>query len=576
MKKTLTINLSGIVFNIDEDAYDVLQQYLDAVEKHFSGTDGKEILSDIESRVAELLSEILRTSKTEVVTIENVESVISTLGHPEQFDEETVENEAGDSDDEKSENDSKRDFYEEKADKKKEKQERNKWRKFYRDVDNQLIGGVGSGIAAYLGCDVTIVRLLMVILIVISSGYAIPAYLLVWLIAPAANTTAQKLEMNGIEPSIENIKRYFESEQFKSSATRIGSRLAQICSWLLKAVAIMIGICIASFGVFVVTLILIALVGVLFGTGDLLLENFMPFFGPELNAGFFVAAVSALFVILIPIISIIMITIRLIRRKDASIKPHNSAMGWVWFVVWIVAVIIWIATVITNSTVINDSVGRNFYGSQFDYTEERLVGEPFNAINVSSGLKVKLKADTIPFVEVKGSERGLRSTKVSISDNTLTLTVNQSKSRIELPLVVVHYTDLLSIKTTSEANVSNHESDCIRTKMFDIDASSASRVNVAVECESLFISSSSAAKVDAEGSASKLIANSSSASKIDVEDLHAGYARAEASSGAKIELCADTINVSASSGSSIEYNGVPVVEFMNSSSGGNIKVGSIN
>ena len=57
MKKTLTINLSGIVFNIDEDAYDVLQEYLNKLELRFTGEDGKEIMRDIEARLAELFGD---------------------------------------------------------------------------------------------------------------------------------------------------------------------------------------------------------------------------------------------------------------------------------------------------------------------------------------------------------------------------------------------------------------------------------------------------------------------------------------------------------------------------------------
>lgn len=566
MKKTLTINLSGIVFNIDEDAYELLQRYLDSVEKHFPDKDDREILSDIETRIAELLSDMLRVSKTEVVTTENVESVIATLGNPEQFDD----NEGDTASDEKCTEEEPSD----KTGKKADKEQRKKYRKFYRDVDNQLIGGVGSGIAAYFGWDVTVVRLILLILIFITSGYVIPAYLIVWLIAPGANSTAQKLEMNGIEPSIENIKRYFESEQFRTSTSRIGSRLSQIICWLFKAAAIVFGICIASGGIFIVAVILVALISTLVGTGSVLLEEFAPFFGGTTSV-LVICAVSALFVVIIPIVAIIVATVRLIRRDDNPVKPRHSVMGWIWLVVWIIAVVTFFVTLFSTGTdMVHNVMSENTvyeYGSKYDYTEERLVGESFDALKVSSGLRVRLCADTVSFVEVKGTERGLRATEASISGQTLNLSVRNTGSRTELPLVIVHYNNLQSIRASSAANVSNNKNDMIKTKMLDIDASSAARINVAVDCESMAISSSSAARVDVEGVANRVVANCSAASKIDMEHLYAGYVCAVAASGSDIELRADTINIKAASGSSVEYAGSPVIELMDSNSGGSIK-----
>ena len=80
MKKTLTINLSGVVFNIDEDAYEILNEYLRKLEIQFSDEDGKEIMRDIEARLAELFSNILKSNNKNVVTITDINSVIEQLG----------------------------------------------------------------------------------------------------------------------------------------------------------------------------------------------------------------------------------------------------------------------------------------------------------------------------------------------------------------------------------------------------------------------------------------------------------------------------------------------------------------
>lgn len=565
MKKTLTINLNGVIFTIDEDAYEALQQYLLEIEKHFPTQEDREILSDIETRIAELFSEILRSSRSQVISIENVETVITTLGHPEQFDE--AEEPTDENRSSKNESSSSKDNG------KSDRQSRKQFRKFYRDIDNQLIGGVGSGLAAYLGMDVTLVRIIMLLLMFVSSGWIIPAYLIIWIIAPGANSTAQKLEMNGIEPSIENIKRYIESDEFKSSATRIGNRLAQIFMWCFKALAIFVGICISAGGLFFVTTILIAVISVLAGSGNILFKEVLPFLN-DATPALIIWAISTIMIILIPILSIIITTIKLIRRDGNPLKPHDSAMGWAWFAVWIIAVITCIVTLSEGKkiyhTINHDNISQT-YSSIYNVTEERLVGERFNTLKVSSGLKVRLQPDTVSFVEITGTENGLRSTVASISGKTLSLHVKKSGNGIELPFITVHHTDLTSIKATSAANISNNRNTCLRTENLDLDASSAARINLTIECKNVDIKTSSAAKIETDGFANRVTANSSSASKIDIEHLHADYARISASSASNVELRADTLNIKATSGATIEYYGNPVIESIDSNSGGNIK-----
>ena len=90
MKKTFTINLGGKVLNIDDDALESLQQYINALKAHYSkGEDGEEIMYDIESRLAELFIENLKQENRESVSIPDVEQAISIMGKPEDiFDEE--------------------------------------------------------------------------------------------------------------------------------------------------------------------------------------------------------------------------------------------------------------------------------------------------------------------------------------------------------------------------------------------------------------------------------------------------------------------------------------------------------
>ncbi|TRX72531.1 PspC domain-containing protein [Carboxylicivirga sp. M1479] len=193
MKKTVTINISGHMFYIDDDAYSRLRTYLDKIESTFRKQEsGDEIITDIESRVAEIFNERI-DRETGVVTLEMVEDVVATMGEPEQFEEEGA---------------SEKKSYTPPTSMVFQRPNR----RFYRDVDNRVFGGVCSGIAAYFGIDVVLVRVLTVIFTFITSGTLGLIYLILWIALPPARTTAQKLHMRGERITIENIERSIRDE----------------------------------------------------------------------------------------------------------------------------------------------------------------------------------------------------------------------------------------------------------------------------------------------------------------------------------------------------------------------------
>jgi phage shock protein PspC (stress-responsive transcriptional regulator) len=184
MKKTLTINISGIIFNIDEDAYDVLNLYLNRVKTYFSGQEGgQEICDDIESRIAELLG--LRISETkQVITVEDVKEVIAVMGDTADITGESDEGTRGRGD--------------------------QGTRRLFRDPDQRILGGVCGGLGVYFRIDPVILRLVFVILIF--SGFGIPVYLVLWIITPLAQTPSERLEMRGEPVTVKNIERSVKTE----------------------------------------------------------------------------------------------------------------------------------------------------------------------------------------------------------------------------------------------------------------------------------------------------------------------------------------------------------------------------
>jgi len=187
MKKTIAINLGGMVFNIDEDAYHRLRSYLNKLEAHFGyGTEAKEISLDVEARIAELLKS-KKPQANAVITLEDIDEVIHTMGEPTDF--------------EKGSNSESYQYT----------SYQSSYRRMYRDPDSRVIGGVCSGLSAYFHIDPIILRLLFVILF-LGFGTGLLIYIILWIVLPAANTVAEKLEMRGEKVNINNIKNAMRNE----------------------------------------------------------------------------------------------------------------------------------------------------------------------------------------------------------------------------------------------------------------------------------------------------------------------------------------------------------------------------
>jgi phage shock protein PspC (stress-responsive transcriptional regulator) len=201
MNKTVTINISGIIFHIEEDAYDKLSKYLNTIKGYFSKTDGgSEIMSDIEARIAEMLQGKTSAVK-QVVLMADVDAVIQAMGKPEEFAEGAAETSAKNEEQEQFESTT-----------------RIK-RRLFRDPDHKAIGGVCSGIAAYFDVEIVWIRLAM-FLMIFFGGLSLWVYLILWIVIPEARSTADKLAMRGEKVDINNI-----SKTVKEEANQIKNRM---------------------------------------------------------------------------------------------------------------------------------------------------------------------------------------------------------------------------------------------------------------------------------------------------------------------------------------------------------------
>lgn len=199
MKKTISINLAGLFFHIDEDAYKELQNYLAAVKRSMQNEQGtSEIIADIEARIAELFSERISSSQ-QVITSKIVEDIIDIMGQPEDY------NIDDDNNDSNTRTDSTQTT-----------------KRLFRDKENAFVGGVSAGLGHYLGIDPLWMRLIW-ILLVFGLGMGVLLYLIMWILIPAANTTAEKLSMMGKPINITNIE-----EQVKEGFGNVKEHLDKV------------------------------------------------------------------------------------------------------------------------------------------------------------------------------------------------------------------------------------------------------------------------------------------------------------------------------------------------------------
>ncbi len=335
MKKTFTINISGTVFHIEEDAYEVLQKYLINLKNHFGADEeGKEIISDIEARIAEIFSS-KSTDDEKVITVAWVNEVIETMGTPEDFAEEEGEEEETIA------------------------SEAKRKRRLYRDPDHRVLGGICGGLAAYFSMDPVILRIIFVVLFFVTSGAAGVAYLILWIAVPKAVNTTQRLEMRGQEATVKNIEKSIKEEvkevkesyqKFKESDTynkgkksiEAGGDVAyNIFKVLLKIFVIIVGVVLLLSGFFgLLGLISSMVIGHSFVSGWPMIwspEIYMPdFLGHLVEPGTVTWGMILTGVIAgVPMLAMLFIGTKLVFR----FKSNNGAIALSMIAIWFVALI---------------------------------------------------------------------------------------------------------------------------------------------------------------------------------------------------------------------------------------------
>jgi phage shock protein PspC (stress-responsive transcriptional regulator) len=342
MNKTIIININGIVFHIEEDAYEVLKNYMTDVKRHFMNSDDSlEITTDIENRIAEMFNELLAKENKQVIVEQDVRSVIEQMGTVEDFEhaEEDTKASFGNT------------YY------------NTETRRLFRDPDDHLVGGVCAGIANYFDVNPLWIRLAFA-LCFFFAGSGLILYIILWIVIPKAVTRADRMTMKGEKLNLQGFKKNFEEElgsmrdnlsNFRHEAkpfvykTRdfIGDFFYHLGIFfngagkiLLKLIGLFILLCCFSGLIFFIAA-LVWLIG--FG-------NFPPFQGLPYgllrhhHAEYLYTA--AFLVVIIPIVSIILLTLKGIFNTGSISRSAGTTILVIWL--FAIAVLVYDVTKIAS------------------------------------------------------------------------------------------------------------------------------------------------------------------------------------------------------------------------------------
>ena len=339
MNKTININLAGIIFHLDEVAYEKFKTYLSNVKTALGKEEsGEEIIADIEARIAEIFNLRMKETGAQVVGLADVEFIIETLGQPEAFIDES-ENEAP-------------------------KSSSKETRRFFRNPDEKVIGGVCSGIGAYFDIDPVWIRILFLILLFFT-GIGFLTYVILWAAIPEAKTTAQKLQMRGEAVNLNNIEKLFTKVEDYTSTEKIKSGVNSFVSFVVNGIGSVfsfvfkfIGVLLAIFGALIAFVLIITLLGIFGSTWNFEGFNFLSFNGyiygldgaqAIFGGGWRLLALRAgtLLTLLLPLFALVVFLAKIFGRELTNSKLLSFS-GIASFIVGLILIFISAGSLITD------------------------------------------------------------------------------------------------------------------------------------------------------------------------------------------------------------------------------------
>lgn len=320
MKKTLNINIGSRVFNIDEDAYDLLSRYLESIKKYFQKINIEDdVFQDIENRISEKFNSILKNKES--LNIDDINNIIKEMGTLDDFKEAYNDFDTNDFSNQNNESKTtgkRKKIYRNTSDKviagvasglanyfsvdpiifrlifivslftgfgliayiifwigipANDSGKINENKRLYRDGDNEILGGVAYGLGNYFGIDPAIIRVLFILSIFIG-GFGILAYLILWVSIPEAKTVGEKMNMKGYPLTLENIEKFIKEKLSKKDGEEnlfvkiilfpfriIGPIILGIISIIIPILKILLSFILFAFSIVIIVFLILFTLG---------------------------------------------------------------------------------------------------------------------------------------------------------------------------------------------------------------------------------------------------------------------------------------------------------------------------
>lgn len=326
MNKTVTINIAGFVYHIDEDAYNKLDSYLNAVRGSIQQDGEEEIISDIEGRIGELFSERV-DQQTGVIRMNHVDEIINIMGKPEDY------------------------IIDDEVPNQQHYATIKQAKKIYRDGEKRILGGVCSGLGHYLNVDPVWIRIIFVLLFFLY-GISILVYLILWIVIPKARNTSEILEMLGEPVTISNIEKRFKDGVPLNYSTNTGSSAATVIRKVIGIALIVFSI-ISIFGSFFAPIAFNA-------QKDSIFRDVLTFNESQIGIPFWGLNLSLFLMSCIPFIVLLMLGIKVLKTKTKHIGLVSGILGFFWL----------IATFIFAYTMINANFEKHKINDLFEDSYE--------------------------------------------------------------------------------------------------------------------------------------------------------------------------------------------------------------
>ncbi len=565
MQKNISITIGGVVFHIEEAAYALLQGYLDAIRERFGeDAEGEEIVADIENRIAErfLASSSGAANRERIIRAHDVEELIKAMGRPEDLGE--AEDAAHFGDSESSHSSSAAGA----------SRKGGSDRKFYRNPDDALIGGVASGLAAYFGIEPVVVRLLFLVTLFFG-GFGVLLYIILLVIVPEAKTPTEKLRMRGKAVTLDSVDRVIRESvaTLKKHAPRhetMRSGVRSFAEGLRRVIMVVVRAIGAVIGFFVSAISFVALLAASFVLVVGLSGSYVPYFDFPLPQAIgwplFAVLLVALYCILaIPFFFIFRLGSSLLRRRLFL----KARLGWPLLAIWFVALFAFgtVALKIVPQY-------RNYLEAQPEYrlTTRDLMGTStaavatFDRVSVSDGIHVELSNGPAR-ISAEGREADLAGITATVSPEGM-LELHRTANRGGRPCflcgshpvtVTVALPDLaaIDIQNGSSLNADVKEAPL----QIGVRNGAFADVRFATSTKPLVLDIENGARLEIAGAAKEAVVTLRSGAWLEAGDLslRSLVITAENGAGANVAVSEHlTANVRAAS--RVRYTGEPMVD----------------